>query len=212
MKKESGETRCVFIFKNIVIKIAMIYWWNIIDKIMDSLLCDLKLLKRGLRYYLDKKREEKKSCIKSLSEYEEDRIINEKKMQMKILPTKSYEIHHTFGNFLLSGIMANLQEWQFYKQNKNPFCMPTYFSFLGLFNIQKKGEKIDFWDIHEIWRYVVNNSQNPKQPLCDGHALSEPKNYCTDNGKLKLVDYGNRQVAEFLKLNGKKLYNNFKHP
>lgn len=133
-------------------------------------------------------------------------------MQMKILPGKNYEVYYRVPIYLLGGIMANYHERQFYKRTKNPFVMPTYFSFFGLFNIQKRGKKIDFWDMYGIWGYVYHNSQNPNQPFCDGHTLADPKNYCTDNGKLKLVDYGNRQVAEFLKINGENLYNNFKLP
>lgn len=57
---------------------------------------------------------------------------------------KSYEVRGTFSEFLFAGIMTNWNEYRFYRRTKNPFLMPSYFSLFGLFNIQRKAEKIAF--------------------------------------------------------------------
>ena len=154
MKKEEGHTRRVFVFKNIVVKVAKVYWFNIIKTIYYEIIHEFKFIKKHKKRYFCAKLEEIKKNKSSRTEYEQDRIEKEKRLQMKILSIKSYEFHTTVSSFLLSGIMANLQEWKFYRENKNPFCIPTLFSFFGLFNIQKKGEKIDFWGRNEMWSYI----------------------------------------------------------
>ena len=131
---------------------------------------------------------------------------------MKVLSTKNYELDLRVEACLFAGIMANHQERKFWKETKNPFVMPTHFSFFGLFNIQKRGAEIEFWDSRDVWHYVIVSSYDENQPWCDNHTLCEIYNFCIDNGKLKLVDYGNRQIAEFLRINGENLYNKFKHP
>lgn len=212
MIQKKGTTRRVFIYKNIVIKVSRIYWWNIAKRIKCLFLREIKLMKKGVPSYINEKKKRRKSHKIDLRVWEKTRLRKEKQMQMKVLPGKKYEQYCTVWIYLLGGIMANYYERKFYKQTKNPFVMPTYFSFFGLFNVQKRGEEVNFWESDSLWGYVCTNSQNIDQPFCDNHTLCEPKNFCIDNGKLKLVDYGNRQIAEFLRINGENLYNNFKHP
>jgi hypothetical protein len=211
MKKEEGHTRCVFVFDNFVVKIAKVYWWNAIKTFYYEIVHEIKFFKKHKGRYFNAKFEKANEHEISFMDYEKHRVQKENQLQIKILTIKSYKFHATVS-FMLGGIMANLQEWRFYKETKNPFCMPTLFSFFGLFNIQKKGGKVDFWGRNEIWSYIYHNSKDSNQPFCDGHTLAEPENYGMDNGKLKLVDYGSRQVGEYLKINGETLYNNFKHP
>lgn len=122
MKIEKGSTRRVFLFKNIVVKVARIYWFNTIKTIHDSFLYKTKLIKKGLSYYLNKTRERKESHLKNLCEYEKDRIRKEKEWQMKILHGKKYEIYCTVSYYLFSGIMANYHEYSFFCANKKSFC------------------------------------------------------------------------------------------
>lgn len=202
-----GTTRRVFIFKNIVIKVARIYWKKASIELKYFFIREyLKMKKYRSRYFIQKKILRRNS--------EKNRIKEEEKLHMKLLPRMFYEAHgfSTVGYLLFSGIIANVNERRTYRRTKSPFVIPTYFSFLGLFNIQKRGKKIDFWDNREVWGYIWRNSQNPDQPHCDGHTLADTENYCIDDGKLKLVDYGNRQIAEFLRINGENLYKNFKLP
>lgn len=212
MKKEEGYTRCVFVFDKFVVKVAKIYWVKILKTLYHEIVYEIKFFRKNKGRYFKAKSEKADKYNNDFIDYEKDRIQKENLLQMKILIIKSYEFHYTVSSFLLGGVMANLQERRFYKETKNPFCMPTYFSFFGLFNVQKRGGKVDFWERNEIWSYIYHNSKNSNQPFCDGHTLAETENYGMDNGRLKLVDYGSRQVGEYLKINGETLYNNFKHP
>jgi hypothetical protein len=134
-----------------------------------------------------------------------------KEISLEVIPLKKYEI---FGlrYLLFGGIMANWNEYLFYKETKNLFVMPTYFSLFGLINIQKRGQEITFWDYKDIWRYICHNSANENQPFCNSHSFAEKENFCLDGDKIKMLDYGSRHVHNFLRLNGNKLFNNFIKP
>ncbi|KKT13337.1 MAG: hypothetical protein UV95_C0002G0021 [Candidatus Falkowbacteria bacterium GW2011_GWF2_43_32] len=191
----------------------MIYLYAALRNEIYFLYFKLKIMKNdGIKEYFRRKKEINLRHIEDRKQYEFDKIKKEKEMQMDIPITKIYECYDTTAMCLLSGIMANLQERQFYKKTKNVFVMPTYFSLFGFLNIQKRGEQIDFWDSIDVWYYIHDNSQNHHQPFCDGHTLSETDNFCLDNGHLKMVDYGSRSLEPFLEKNGEKLYSNFKIP
>lgn len=212
MKIVKGRTRRVFIFKNVVIKVARIYFWKAVKTIKFRLFLDLKVIareKKNYRHFMMKRKKERKQ---DRLRDEEHRIKQEQLMGIRYPHPRLYECYGTASIFFFGGIMANRQERKFYKKTKNIFVMPTYFSFLGLFNIQKRGEKITFWDDKGVWFYIHDNCQNHEQPFCDGHTLSNIDNYCLDNEHLKIVDYGSRYVGHFLELNGKTLYANFKIP
>jgi hypothetical protein len=213
MKTAKGNTRRVFIFKNIVVKVARIYLYKALRNQIRSIFFYSKILKEiGRKEYFRNKREIKAERIKDKQQYEKDRLEKEKATQMRIPIIKRYEMHGSMALCLFGGIMANYQEWRFYRKTKNIFVMPTYFSFFGLFNIQKRGKKIDFWDRVGAWHYIHNNIENHQQPFCDGHTLANIENFCLDNGHLKIVDYGSRSLGPFLEINGEKLYSNFKIP
>jgi len=66
-------------------------------------------------------------------------------------PLRFYDKHNVFWYWVLSGIMANLNEFWYYQTTYNKFCVPTYFTFLGIINIQKKlrvFQKIYLWFIN----------------------------------------------------------------
>lgn len=211
MIQKQGTTRRVFIYKNIVIKVARIFWLESIKVFI--LRNDLEAIKKyGFRKFLIRRKDLKLRRLNNKEKFEKHRLEKEEAIKMKVLPTKKYEIDLRVETCLFAGIMANLHEWKFYRKTKNPFTMPTYFSFFGLFNIQKRGETVNFCERDELRSYVCQNIEEEDQLFCDEHTLSSVDNYCLDNEHLKLVDYGNRQVAEFLIINGENLYNNFKHP
>lgn len=214
MKTAKGITRRVFIFKNIVIKIPRIYLYSAIRNEIIMFFFHLGVIrKNGIKTYISRRKEIKiKRRTIDKQEYEEYLIKSEKLMQMECPRVKRYECYGTIAICLMGGIMANYQEWKFYRKTKNVFVMPTYFSLFGLLNVQKRGQKITFWDGVGVWYYIHENSQNHHQPFCNGHTLSEIDNFCLDSGHLRMVDYGSRDVEPFLKLNGEKLYNNFKIP
>lgn len=204
MKTQKGTTRRVFIFKHVVIKIALIRWATIF-KIFEQEFVFIK--KHGLDYF----------SLKNKKREDFARIIcfeDKEKFGIKVVTLKRHEVDsNMILYYLLLGILPNIQERRFYKKTKNPFVMPTYFSFFGLVNIQKRGKQIYFWGDNDVFRYLCQNSQNRNQPHVDGHTLSEIENFVLDNDNhMKLVDYGNKQVAPFLEMNGENLYNNFKLP
>jgi hypothetical protein len=213
MEIATGHTRRVFIFRYIVIKVARIYLYQTLKNKVRSIFFYSNLIKKiGRKEYFHRKNEIRAERIKSKQQDEKDRLEKEKSIQMKVPVIKRYEMYGTMALCLFGGIMANCQEWQFYRKTKNVFVMPTYFSFFGLFNIQKRGKKIDFWGEAGAWHYIHNNIENHQQPFCDGHTLASIENFCLDNGRLKIVDYGSRSLGPFLEINGEKLYNNFKIP
>lgn len=209
-----GTTRYVFIFKNIVIKVARI---RLILAFVFFFTVKLKTFYRrikrcGIRGYIRETKIVKLHHLKDKMENVEDLKKRSELMQIKLYPKKKYEIKDTIENYLLGGIMENLQEWKYYRKNKNIFTAPTIFSFFGLINVQKRGDRITFWNTVQVWKYILGNSQNEHQPFCGFHTFFNVNNFGLFNGHLKIVDYGSRHIEEFLNLNGEKLYNNFKAP
>jgi len=212
---KKGNTRIVLVFSNFVVKIARIRLRQAIKSVLYSkILLPFKIIKEeGWIVYLDRKKHTKKRMLEFRKQDKLHRIESEKRMEMKIPKCKRYEMYGSPEMALMAGIMANLQESSFYRQTKNPFVMPTYFSFFGLFNIQKKGEEITFWKDEEIWFFVVKNIKNYHQIFIDAHVFADIRNFVLDdNGLLKLIDYGSRYAVEFLKINGKNLSEKFIKP
>ena len=206
MEIQKRTTRRVFIFKHVVIKVAVFDWTKIFGSWKFQILKEIILIKKHKLNYLSEKKKERK---------EQKVYLLEKCYQwgLEVIPYKKYEKCFSPWYYLLVGILANINERRFYKKTKNPFVMPTYFSFLGFVNIQKRGRKIEFWDDSDVFSFLCQNSANRSQPYADGHALAEIENFVIDDDDhLKLVDYGNRQVCPFLEMNGENLYNNFKLP
>jgi hypothetical protein len=213
MKIEKGDTRRVFVFKNIVIKCARIYWYKALKNTTKTKKLYFKLfLELGSKEYFLRIRTSKEKRLRDRIQWEKDLKEKEKKEGMRIPEVKRYECYGTTAICLMEGVMANIQEWRFYRKTKHAFVMPTYFSFFGLFNIQKRGQEINFWKGVDVWHYIHQHVQNHAQPFCDGHTLAEIYNFCLDDGHLKIVDYGSRRLEPFIEINGQRLYDNFKPP
>ena len=56
---------------------------------------------------------------------------------------RNYKYSLTIQHFLMIGIVNNWQEFIFCRKYYSKFLVPTYFSLLGLVNIQKTGKKIE---------------------------------------------------------------------
>jgi len=181
---------------------------------VKRLFYELTILKEdGIKEYLNLLRIRK---VRHLKEEQKNKAYLAKTSQIRNMESmfiRGYEMPgvNSIG-FLIGGIMTNYQEWRFYRKTKNIFAMPTYFSFFGLLNFQKKGEKINFWGDKDILGYLRSNCEDPRQLQCDTHTLTKIDNFCLDNGHLKILDYGRRSLAPFLEINGEKFYNNFKIP
>lgn len=103
------------------------------------------------------------------------------------------------------GIISNWQEYRFYRQTKLPILMPTYFSFFGLFNIQKRGLILDM-SYRDLWPqlYTLTNGE----VFDDSHAFENPANFCLENGKLVMIDYSKRARNVLIKY-GEKIQQEF---
>lgn len=98
--------------------------------------------------------------------------------------------------FVVNGIKQNYRERNLWKKTKNPFLVPSYFSFFGLINIQEykivvldsKLESLLLKEMSALWRSGEGDS------IFDGvetHAWSSISNFTvTSSGNLKMLDYG----------------------
>jgi len=95
--------------------------------------------------------------------------------------------------WIFRGIVENWQEFWFYQKTRNLFCVPTYFSFLGLFNIQKLGSepKININDLHYQFVIFTNNEAR-------GHHYDNNGNFSYQNRKLQILDYGSPKVQKVI--------------
>ncbi|MGE5426011.1 MAG: hypothetical protein ACM3PZ_02970 [Bacillota bacterium] len=210
MEIKKGSTRTVLLLDKVVFKFPVIGVARSLIELNKRRKFYYKSIRQnGLRRHYLNIRERR---ARSLKLEEELMSTKSQGISLEVLPYKKYEIFFNLRYFLFSGIMANWNEYRFYRKTMNPFTMPTYFSLLGLFNIQKRGQEISFWSYKDIWKYICHNSENVNQPFCDPHSFAEIGNFCLDAGKLKMLDYGSRHVHNFLRLNGPKLFNNFVKP
>lgn len=111
-----------------------------------------------------------------------------------------------YRSYLFGGIITNWEEFMFFRKTKNPFLLPTYFSFFGFFNIQKAGEPcklkyVDLWcQLYELTNGRVWDSS---------HHFENPDNFCFDKGKIKIVDYGDGKTHRVIIEYGTKIQESF---
>ncbi|MEK7072613.1 MAG: hypothetical protein AAB969_03515, partial [Patescibacteria group bacterium] len=108
-------------------------------------------------------------------------------------------------SYLFDGIICNWQEYRFYRQTKLAILMPTYFSFFGLFNIQKRGQILDIYD-GDLFSQLYNLTNG--EIFDDGHAFGNHKNFCIESGKLVMIDYC-KNTRNVLKKYGEKIQQEF---
>ncbi|MFA5870391.1 MAG: hypothetical protein WC842_00675 [Candidatus Paceibacterota bacterium] len=100
---------------------------------------------------------------------------------------------------LFKGISENIGEFRFYRKRKYSFLLKTYFSFFGFFNIQEFER--DLLSTVEIW-YTFNQAATKSEAavlLKDDHHFSNSKNFFWNGERLKMGDYGGREVQETLR-------------
>lgn len=104
------------------------------------------------------------------------------------------KIDNDFGykNKLFYGIWSNWLEFYLWVKTRNALLHPTYFSFFGLFNIQKYGKPLTYEEGDEVGMVVARLSNDENQ-FC-GHGFERPDNYTFVNGKLRMIDYGGRRL------------------
>ena len=117
----------------------------------------------------------------------------------------NYLILGSVKRCLLAGLINNWQEFRFYKKSKLLILMPTYFSFFGLFNIQKAGQPISIKSV-DLWCQLYDLTNG--KVFEDSHTLANPTNFCIERGRLKIIDYGEKVNAVLIEY-GDKIFNEF---
>ncbi len=103
------------------------------------------------------------------------------------------------------GVISNWQEYRFYQSTKLPILMPTYFSFFGLFNIQKRGQILES-NRKDIFQQLYDLTNG--EVFDDSHAFENPANFCLENGKLVMIDYSKKSRKVLIKY-GEKIQREF---
>lgn len=107
---------------------------------------------------------------------------------------------------LLNGIWHNWQEWRLWGGTRSRFLEPTYFSLLGLVNIQRYGEDLRVSDIG-LWAQMVEFSEGAV--WSNAHHFGDPSNFSYRGGIVRMRDYGGRGVAEVVKKYGETIVASF---
>jgi len=117
----------------------------------------------------------------------------------------SYEMYGSVHIHLFKGIMANWLEYQYYRETKSSFLVPTHFSLCGLVNIQKRADALkmndDFWS----QMYRLTNGE----VFDDSHHFAEPANFSKTNGQLQMIDYGSKRCHNVIRKYGEKIQYEF---
>lgn len=107
--------------------------------------------------------------------------------------------------WFFGGIADNWQEYRFYSKTKLAILMPTYFSLLGLLNIQKRGQTLKM-DSFDLWCHLCDLTN--EDVWDDNHTFVNPKNFCVEDGVLKIIDYP-KATHRVLKTYGERIEREF---
>jgi len=189
---KKGDTRIVIIPKSpqlkFVIKLSIIVWsWSLFFKFINYRFGQIKKWFKRIK--------------KSYDDQERFNAIG-----VRYIPYKRYEACGCLENSLFLGLMSNWHEWRFYYKTKCPLLAPTYFSFFGLINFQKKVEPILLSD-EALRLYALRHCKNKSQAFMIAHVFSNSSNFGLTDGLLQLVDYGNIRHQLVLEVNWEALFN-----
>ena len=114
-----------------------------------------------------------------------------------------------FKRMLFNGLVANWCEFWFYQTTRHPFLQPTYFSFFGLFNIQRLGvaSKIKKDD---LWRKLMALTNG--NIIDDFHHFDNPENFCSKDGRLRILDYGDPICRKIILAYGQVMHHYYNLP
>lgn len=108
-----------------------------------------------------------------------------------------------FWSYIFQGIKDNLSEFLFYISNSDEkFLVPTYFSFFGIFNIQRLQKYICTDSMYvNVWKHFCRIVDDPNELMKNSpHTYENPKNFSLDReGKLRVVDYASASFQSILK-------------
>ena len=111
-----------------------------------------------------------------------------------------------FKNQVYKGIHDNWQEYKFYSITKNVFLQPTHFSLYGLVNIQSYGEskKTPFDTLLQYFMVLTDGDV-----FDDNHHFANYRNFCFEDGKIKITDYGSKRTQAVIEKWGEKIVTEF---
>lgn len=116
------------------------------------------------------------------------------------------EVCWGYRRALFYGIIVNWREFLFFRRERSSFLLPTYFSFFGLFNVQKAGESCLISGM-DLWLQFLEFTE--RGVLEAGHHFQNPENFCINNGELKILDYGDKNTQLVVTKYGKKIQESF---
>lgn len=105
------------------------------------------------------------------------------------------------GWCLYKGILDNWREYRFYRNSRHAFLQATYFSLLGIINVQKRGRVIQC-DIDKFWCCIYDATDG--EVTNDAHHFKEAGNFCLD-GWVRLLDYGDHRTHVIVEKYGTKI-------
>jgi len=116
--------------------------------------------------------------------------------------------------FVKKAVAMNWREFIYYRKSLHPILQPTYFSFLGLVNIQRYGETIllDSESNHNsqfTFQMDILFHGTPLRLYSDPHHFKHSDNFSFRGDKLCMHDYGEVHVQKALDLFGDMLYQNY---
>ncbi|MFC1644772.1 hypothetical protein ACFL08_01980 [Patescibacteria group bacterium] len=110
------------------------------------------------------------------------------------------------GN-LFAGPMENLNERLLFKKTKSSLLVPTYFSFLGIVNVQKrvKSLNINSFEFRSQMCKLTND-----EAYADKHHFFFSENFSkSEEGYLQMIDYGNYKCNNVIIKYGEKIQKEF---
>lgn len=109
-------------------------------------------------------------------------------------------------SLLFQGLVANWLEFRFWRQTRNPFLQPTYFSFFGLFNVQRADDPCNL-GVNDLWYQIYDFIGNDIAD--DGHHFANASNFGFRDKRLKMVDYGSRETQKIVARHGASIAERF---
>lgn len=116
----------------------------------------------------------------------------------------------TVGNIrytLLNGSYQNWQEYRLWRRTRSSFLEPTFFSLLGLVNVQKYGEQLKGISDGALWSQLLELSD--KAVWSNGHHFANPENFSFRDGMIRMLDYGGRGIEEVVIQHGDNIARHF---
>lgn len=111
-------------------------------------------------------------------------------------------IRHT----LLNGTYENWCEYRLWKRTHSPFLEPTYFSLFGLVNVQRYGAELDVSEV-TLWAQLLVLTGDAV--WSNVHTFGNPANFSFRDGRLRMFDYGARNVADVVEQYGETIVHHF---